>query len=195
MDVSFWGVNAKTLPAAPSEVMQFGRMLERILYRIRHANPAFGPVCVGKIDISNAFYCIPLAPDDAPTLAVLLPQLPSEPPLVAIPLALPMGWIESPPYLCSVTKTAADLANHRMFLNYLPPHQLEAAASTKTSPPLAFLSDMPLLTPDHATENAIISAPPAPSHSVTMTPLAHPLSYFDPYMDDFVSLVQGNRHH
>ena len=107
----------------------------------------------------------------------------------------PMGWIESPPYLCSATKTAADLANCCMFLNYLPPHRLEAAASTKTSPPLAFPSDMPPLAPDHVMETAIISAPPAPSHSVTMTPLAHPLSYIDPYMDDFASLVQGNRCH
>ena len=128
VDLSFWGVNAETLPATPSEAMQFGHTLERILYRIHHANPAFGPVYVGKIDISNAFYHIPLVPNDALTLAVLLLQLPGKPPLVAIPLALPMGWIESPPYLCSATKTAADLAYHRMFLNYLPPHQLETPA-------------------------------------------------------------------
>jgi hypothetical protein len=34
--------------------MQFGRALERaLLFRIRHANPRYGPVYINKIDISD----------------------------------------------------------------------------------------------------------------------------------------------
>ena len=55
VDLSFWGIYAETLPWAPPEVMQFGRMLEQILYCIRHANPVYGPVYVGKYDLSDAF--------------------------------------------------------------------------------------------------------------------------------------------
>ena len=31
--------------------------------------------------------------------------------MVAFPLVLPMGWVESPPQFCAVTETVADLAN------------------------------------------------------------------------------------
>ena len=122
VDLSFWGINAETLPRAPPEVMQFGWTLEQTLYHIQHANLVFGPVYVGKYDCSDAFYHFPLAPNDALSLAVLLPQHSSEPPLVAIPFALPMGWIKSPLQLCSATEMAANLMNYCMYLPYSPPH-------------------------------------------------------------------------
>ena len=37
-------INANTLPGAPPEAMQFGSMLQRLMYFSRHANPKFGPV-------------------------------------------------------------------------------------------------------------------------------------------------------
>ena len=77
--------------------MQFGRALERMLRHIRHANPCHGPVYLAKIDISDGFYRIDLDMHTAPNLAVILPREENEPPLVAIPLSLPMGWVESPP--------------------------------------------------------------------------------------------------
>ena len=113
--------------------MQFGKALDRLLYRIRHANPAYGPVYANKIDISDGFYRIPLLDGNtAPNLSVMLPALPGEPLLVGIPLALPMGWVESPPIFCSFTETIADLANHRYHHRHAPPHRLDAIADTPT---------------------------------------------------------------
>ena len=60
------------------------------------ANPRYGPVYLNKIDISDGFYRVALAASSAPKLAVILPTCPGEPTLLAIPLSLPMGWIESP---------------------------------------------------------------------------------------------------
>ena len=97
MDLSFYGVNADTVRQAPPEAMQFGRTLERLLTTIRHADPAYGPVHIIKIDIADGFYRVGLVPDAAPGLGVILPRSPGEPHLVAIPLVLPMGWVESPP--------------------------------------------------------------------------------------------------
>jgi hypothetical protein len=103
VDLSFYGINKDTVQLAPQEAMQFGRALDRLLYKIRHANPKYGPVYMAKIDISDGFYRIGLTPDTAPKLAVVIPSLEGEPPLVAIPLSLPMGWVESPPVFCAAT--------------------------------------------------------------------------------------------
>jgi len=190
VDLSFWGVNDATARLAPSEAMQFGRTLERLLYRIRHADPQYGPVYMSKIDISDGFYRVRLAPDDALSLAVVLPQVPGEPPLVAIPFSLPMGWVESPPYFCAVTETAADVANQRMNTRYAPPHHLEgvAAAADETTQP--FPSQSPV---DFGEFGATVKPLPPPPAPVTSSPLPHPLAYTDPYVDDFCNLVQGNR--
>ena len=39
-----------------------------------------------------------LRAEDIPTLSVAFPVGPGEEPVVALPLTLPMGWTESPPY-------------------------------------------------------------------------------------------------
>jgi len=186
VDLSFYGLNAETIRQAPPESMQFGRALERILFRVRHADPKHGPVYLCKLDISDGFYRIPLNVRDAPLLAVILPQEPGEPPLVAIPLSLPMGWVESPPYFCAATETVADLANERLNRNYAPPHPLETVSCTPTPP--TPLPPVPATRPNVAT----VSSLPAPPPSVSTTPLRDPLSYVDVYMDDFMGMAQGN---
>ena len=75
-DLSFYGINDETVKLAPAKAMQFGRALDWLLYQIRHADPKFGPVYLNKIDISDGFYRVPLTPDSAPRLAVVLPNLP-----------------------------------------------------------------------------------------------------------------------
>jgi hypothetical protein len=124
-DLSFSGVNKATIPRAPKHSMQFGRALERLLHNVRHANPKFGPVYLNKIDVADGFYCIWLDAIQALQLACLLPKRPDEPQLVAVPLALPMGWVESPPFFCAATETLVDLANGRLHLQNLPYHRLE----------------------------------------------------------------------
>ena len=47
-DYSYFYVNANRLNIAPSEVMQFGHTLWRLLYRIHHVNSSFGPVYMSK---------------------------------------------------------------------------------------------------------------------------------------------------
>ena len=80
--------------------MQFGRSLQRLLERIVHADPSYGPVLLGTIDIADGFYRIGLNPHDVPRLGgVILPTTAGEP-LVALPLALPMGGLgREPPFL------------------------------------------------------------------------------------------------
>ena len=55
-DYSYFLVNTDTSDAAPRDAMQFGRVLQRILQRIRRADPKYGPVYLSKIDIADGFY-------------------------------------------------------------------------------------------------------------------------------------------
>lgn len=167
--------------------MQFGRTLDRLLYRIRHADPAHGPVYMSKIDISDGFYRIRVKAEHAPRLAVIMPRLPGEPPMVALPLALPMGWVESPPVFCAATETAADLANSRLHFPYCPPHRLDKVASSEPPPDPAPVSRQA------ATNLPQLPHPsPLPLSDTSQQPIAAPLSYVDVYVDDFIGLVQGN---
>ena len=114
VDYTFSGINDDTVPLAPAEAMQFGRALERIIAQVVHNNPRFGPVHFIKLDIADGFYRVGLRVEDIPKLAVAIPSLPGELPLVALPLALPMGWTQSPPMFSAVTETIADVANQRL---------------------------------------------------------------------------------
>ena len=57
VDHTWFGVNDATVPHTPKEAMQFGAALPRILHKVRHSNPAHGPVYMAKVDISDGFYC------------------------------------------------------------------------------------------------------------------------------------------
>ena len=61
-------------PVAPPEAMQFGYALQRVLHQLANANPAYGPVYMGKFDLAGGFYRMPLAPKSSAPLAVLLPR-------------------------------------------------------------------------------------------------------------------------
>jgi hypothetical protein len=135
VDYSFSGVNEATIPLAPKEAMQFGRALQRVIQKIVNADPRYGPTYLAKIDIADGFYRVWLKITDIPKLGVMLPTTPGRPQLVAFPLALPMGWVESPPYFSVLTETACDLANEH--LRRRPRerprssvHRLEAVAAT-----------------------------------------------------------------
>ena len=67
---------------------------------------------LSKIDIADGFYRVWLRAGNIPKLGVVLPTTPGQPPIIAFPLTLPMGWVESPPsYFTVLTETACDLAN------------------------------------------------------------------------------------
>jgi hypothetical protein len=116
--------------------MQFGRTLERIIAQTVGADPRFGPVHFIKIDISDGFYRVQVRAEYIPKLGVSFPSLPNQEPVVAFPLALPMGWTESPPYFCAVTETIADVANERILKGRSPAsHHLDRTANTKPPTP------------------------------------------------------------
>jgi len=71
--------------------MQFGQALSHILWAIVHSNPTHGPVYLIKIDLADSFYWIHLASCNVPLMGVAFPTAPRQQPLVAFPLALPMG--------------------------------------------------------------------------------------------------------
>jgi hypothetical protein len=131
VDYTWSGLNDDTLRLAPAEAMQFGRTLQRTLTHIVHADPRFGPPKLAKLDIADGFYRVNLNIVDIPKLAVILPPC-NGVPLVALPLSLPMGWVESPPYFTALTETACDLANSAMRYStpsLTTPHRLEPDAN------------------------------------------------------------------
>ena len=99
MDHTWFGVNNHTVAELPPEVMQFGGALSCILWLLCHADPNEGPVYMTKFDISNSFYHLFLEPDNAPKLAMLMPQYDGELQLVAVPLSLIMELL-APNILC-----------------------------------------------------------------------------------------------
>ena len=79
-DLTFFGVNDATQPAAAVESMQFGYALERLLRHIVLSNPAYGPVRLAKVDLSDGFYRVYVRPADVSKLGMLFPSLPQEDP-------------------------------------------------------------------------------------------------------------------
>lgn len=125
VDHTWFFVNCDTLGIAPMESMQFGMALPRIAYRTRHRNPRYGAPRMAKFDVTDGFYQMHLRPEDAPTLCTILPRYEGEPQLVAIPLVLTMGWVNSPPIFSALTETICDITNDRMYRHHSPPHRLE----------------------------------------------------------------------
>ena len=115
VNFTFSSVNEATVKLAPPESMQFGKALDRIIQKAADANPQHGKVNLSKYDLADAFMRVGLSPSMILKLAVAVPMtLPDDDPLIAVPMVLPMGWIESPPTFCTVTETIADLANAKI---------------------------------------------------------------------------------
>ncbi|KAI2499709.1 hypothetical protein MHU86_14790 [Fragilaria crotonensis] len=179
VDYSFSTVNDETIALAPKEAMQFGRALQRIIQTVVESDPRYGPVYLAKIDIADGFYRVWVNVRDIPKLGVVLPTSPGSPQLVAFPLALPMGWVESPPYFCALTETACDLSNNRL-RNRSPAerlhstmHRLEAVAAT---PPANIVEDRTTWQPRRDTHRR---------------PRAQlPVASVDVYVDDFLLMAQ-----
>ena len=180
VDYSWWNVNQETLPLVPKEAMQFGHMLDRLLREILLADQAHGPPEMMKVDIADSFYRIQLNVDDIPKLGVVFPMKDSKEPLVAFPLVLPMGWVNSPPAFRAETETSADLANAQICHPGEPePHFFDTMAQSQDDE-----------RPSHC----------KPSHEIPQIPRdpcspsrgsRTPLQYVDVFVDDFLELAQG----
>jgi len=171
MDYTLNNVNQTSIPLAKLHAMQFGNALHRILHGLAYAHPDFGPILMAKFTLSDGYYRIPLSPQATLELAVVLPPMDNNIPIVGIPSVLPMGWNYSPTFFCSFTETAADLANN--------------ALSSSTQQPEHPLTQL-------ITSYPAITDPLSPSalHPPSVHQAVQPLFYVDVYMDDFVGLAQ-----
>jgi hypothetical protein len=161
----------------------FVEVFVKVVFRIRHADPRSGPTYMAKIDLAHGFYRLWLAARSIPSLGVVFPTYDDKEPLVAFPLTLPMGWVESPPYFCTATGTVADLANAVPTQRNLPLHPLEHLVDTP--PP-------PIELPNTSSNHLIGHWPlPEPVTHSSLAPFWAPVLFHDIYVDDYMSLAQG----
>jgi hypothetical protein len=127
---------------------------------------------MAKVDLSDGYYRVPLAPEATLHLAVIIPSdVPAEKSLIALPLTLPMGWSHSPPYFCAYAESIADVANSPS--RTYPPHYLLQQTQSAT-----------VLQASHFHPSAIVLG------SCT-TPA---LNYTDIYIDNFMIIAQKPNH-
>jgi hypothetical protein len=184
-DYTFFGLDHETIPVSPLECMQFGRALWRILRHVKSANPHHGPIYLSKIDIADGFYRIWVRASDVPKLGILFPAGSGEEYLVGFPLALPMGWTDSPKIFTAATETVADMTNASLKSgDRFPAHHLETIS--ETPPPPAPLP--PKSTPSRETLSL-----PTRSRRSDAPHYGPPLALWDVYLDDLLGHVQGGR--
>jgi hypothetical protein len=184
-DYSSFLVNDDTIELCPTESMQFGRSLLRILQKIARSDPRLGPVYLFKIDISDGFYRIAIRSEDVPKLSVMFPTAPGEEQLIGLPLVLTMGWKKSPPLFTAASETVADLANDKLqSCQASMPHHLDVLSETPITP-----EPHPLV----STTGPETLALPSGTRFHSSKPV--PVKYWDVYVDDFVGMVQGNSKH
>jgi hypothetical protein len=181
VDYTYYNVNQEMVILSPKEVMHFGQALERILYHIRHANPHYGVVYLGKVDLADGFYQVWVAAGDIASLGVVLPRYADEDQLVAFPLTLTMGWVESPLYFCAFTETVANIAKALPKNVDLPKHLLEHLANTKPSDEdimaASEVSSRPSVRPIAASEVSLRpSVCPIAASEVSFRPSVHPIA-------------------
>jgi hypothetical protein len=168
IDYTYNGVNQTSLDVAPIHAMQFGSTLQRVLQRLAYCNPAFGPPLMAKIDLADGYYRIPLSAQASLTLAVVLPNDGLGEPILGLPLSLPMGWSNSPPYFCSFTETCADLANTHKHDIFNHPFNYAITGPAASQPTFSATAIFPM----------------------NLSPPPEPLSHTDVYIDDFLVLAQ-----
>ena len=175
-DLTFSGVNDNTVDMTVHDSMQFGRALRRILLQIYRADPRWGPVYMLKADIADGFYNVKVNPEGSKHFGIVLPTPPGQEPMVLFFLALPMGWVASPPVFCAFTEMVADLTNENIKSNWRPPpHRHDHRADSP--------SDLAKAQPESP-----LGRPPRIRHRHK-----GPLALVEAYVDDFMGLVQGGK--
>ena len=125
-------------------------------------------------------------------LGVVFPVVPSEPLLMAIPLVLPMGWMESPPYFRTTMEAIVDLANLYSHSTWDPPsHPLEVPSATVApwDGHLTITVPPPDLHANRQPKTMVMLCPPT-----QLQQWAPALRYADVYIDDEILVAQGPAH-
>jgi len=159
-------VNAATRKHAYTAAMhQLGNVLPRLIAAMAAAIPDHGPIFFAKWDIKDGFWRMLISEHDAWNFAYLLPAQPGEPVQLVIPTSLQMGWCESPPFFCSATETARDVAQQ-------------------------MINDTTTALPEHPLECLCLPAPeilpPIQSHM-----MPNLVKLLEVYVDDFIGMIQS----
>ena len=103
-------VNEASIKSAPKgSIDQIGHSLSRIIHAMATAPPD-ARVFMAKWDIKDGFWRMDCAAGEEWNFAYVLPELGKCSTKLVIPQSLQMGWIESPPYFCTASETARDVA-------------------------------------------------------------------------------------
>ena len=190
--------------------MKFGGTLDRTLTLTRHADPRYGPPFLDKHDVDNGFYRMQLEPEACLALAILPPHCADEPELIAIPMSIAMGWVQSPATFCTMSETVCNLANGRFKAKLpAPDHWLETLCSTQSLPFLAATrpggrrshgqpglgrrSGGHQLGPPNMDRHQLGPPNMDPNERAPPSNLPHkgPLGHTDVFVDDFIQIGQG----
>jgi hypothetical protein len=124
--------------------------------------------------------------EDVPKLGVAVPTT-RGPPLIAFPLTLPMGWVESPPYFTSATETACDMASRASGPGNPPPRSI----GLRRWPSPRHLSQVPRPNGPGLSQGTGHVRPPPMGACRHPLPVPSPAS--DVYVDDFLLVAQTKR--
>ena len=120
-------VNDTTVKSAPKGALdQLGHALSRIIHAFAEAKED-AKIFMAKWDIKDGFWRMACKAKEEWNFAYVLPQEQNEPTMLVIPTSLQMGWVESPPYFCTATETARDIASDYCDtpIGSLPPHKFD----------------------------------------------------------------------
>jgi hypothetical protein len=86
---------------------------------------------MAKLHIVDGFYRVWILPVDIVKIGIVFPQSGEEEPSIGFPLALPIGWVNSPPYFTADTETKCRLANDKLnAAASFPAHRLDEIAES-----------------------------------------------------------------
>jgi len=104
-------VNDTTENTAPGGAIdQIGECLSRIVHAFAEIDED-EKIFMAKWDIKDGFWRMDCRAGEEWNFAYVLPQPLGEPVRLMVPTSLQMGWVESPPYFCTPTETARDVAS------------------------------------------------------------------------------------
>ena len=118
-------VNDATTKTAPrGAINQIGHSLQRIIHAFATSDPD-AKIFMAKWDIKDGFWRLDCEEGQEWNFCYVLPKPQGEPIQLVVPTSLQMGWIESPPYFCTASETARDVAEQYLQrpLNSLPNHK------------------------------------------------------------------------
>jgi len=98
--------------------------------------PAGLHILFSELDISDGFWRLIIQEANSYNFAYVLPQEAGEPCRVVVPVAVQMGWVESPSHFCTVTETARDITQHCMDNQIVLPHDPIEESTTIVDVPL-----------------------------------------------------------